>query len=91
MTNFEIGVLIFLMTVFLLMSIAPMVFNVWFFKQETKKRKKEIESKNSEQAYCLQRPCKRPCFLAWRFAYRQRFKYTHMNEEEKKKIQEELK
>lgn len=48
MTNFEIGVLIFIMTMFLLVAIAPMAFNIWFFRQETKQRKKEIESKNTE-------------------------------------------
>jgi flagellar basal body-associated protein FliL len=48
MTNFEIGSLIFIMIMFLLMAIAPMAVNIWFFRQETKQRKKEIESKNSE-------------------------------------------
>jgi flagellar basal body-associated protein FliL len=47
MTNFEIGVLIFIITMFLLVAIAPMAVNIWFFRQETKKRKKEIESKDA--------------------------------------------
>ena len=47
MTNFEIGVLIFIMCMFLLVAIAPMAVNVWFFRQETKQRKKEIKSKKS--------------------------------------------
>lgn len=36
------------MIIFLLVAIAPMAVNIWFFRQETKQRKKEIERKNPE-------------------------------------------
>jgi len=48
MARFELGVLIFIMTVFLLLAVAPMAVNIWFFRKENQERKKQIEIKSAK-------------------------------------------